>query len=90
MVCRKRLTFAYFYIIFLKNIVSCTQCQQLQVEDHTVFYTQTFYRLFGHAEVAPHFLQVNYPCGCCKILSSFARPRLVLACGHLHISHYPG
>jgi hypothetical protein len=27
MVCRKRLTLAYFYIIFLENIVSCTQCQ---------------------------------------------------------------
>ena len=26
MLCRKRLTFAYFYIIFLQDIVSCTQC----------------------------------------------------------------
>ena len=30
MVCRKRLTFAYFYIIFLQDIVSRTQCEAEQ------------------------------------------------------------
>jgi hypothetical protein len=33
MVCRKRLAFAYFYIIFLQDIVSCTQCLEGTYQD---------------------------------------------------------